>query len=419
MKVYTQKQHCFYQSRKPFWNALAAMIVIAAMASSQTFCLSQTVEILDLPTTGSAGQITGRVEGFDPTTHEIAAFVYADGRGWSAEPSTRMRKTPINPDGTFTVDVGVDGEAEFGSAFVTSVVPIGAFSPGLSNAPTLLLGDNSLAHDVIRRYGREIEFAGRTWGVKESGGTVGPGANFFSSREEDIFVDNDGALHLTIKNSNGAWRATEAILNESLGYGTYVFKTNSEVDKLDPDVVFGAFTWDPFGDDSDIPGWPFREIDFEDSRWGNADDPMTSQTVVQPPSAVRTERFTLPDLSNDARLTRFFTWTPGRVEWVTLLGDHDPQNFPKSAVINRRVLTDEGTIATAIPDAGRETFRFNLWLLAGTPRNGQDVEVVVTDFDFIPIPEPSALALLGIGLALLSTSRRKSRHCQHDQAVTN
>ena len=89
----------------------------------------------------------------------------------------------------------------------------------------------------------------------------------------------------------------------------YVFKTNSEVDKLNANAVFGAFTWDPFGDDDNIPGWPFREIDFEDSRWGDVDDDMTSQTVVQPPSAMRTERFALPDLSSDALLTRFFTWT--------------------------------------------------------------------------------------------------------------
>ena len=34
-------------------------------------------------------------------------------------------------------------------------------------------------------------------------------------------------------------------------------------------AVFGAFTWDPYGDDAAVSGWPYREIDIEFSRWGS------------------------------------------------------------------------------------------------------------------------------------------------------
>ena len=72
------------------------------------------------------------------------------------------------------------------------------------------------------------------------------------------------------------------VLLDRLGYGTYSYQTNSHVETLDRNITFGAFTWDPYGDDDSVPAWPYREIDFEDSRWGNAGDPTNSQMVVQP-----------------------------------------------------------------------------------------------------------------------------------------
>ncbi len=383
---------------------VATLLIVLTLSTSSA--MGQSVDILGVPTVGQAGQITGIVNGFDPTAHDVAAYIYQDGRGWFSEPSLTSRITPIEPDGTFSVDVGVNGDAEFASGFAVSVIPKGGFTPGLSFGTTLTLGNESLASTVLQRYGRNIQFAGRNWGVKQSGGATGPGQNRFSARPEDIFVDPNGALHLTINNHDGGWFATEAVLTESLGYGTYVFKTNSEVDKLNENAVFGAFTWDIRGDDTvEIPGWPYREIDFEDSRWGDPNDPNTSQTVVQPPGTGRLERYALPDLSNDARLTRFFTWEPGRVEWVTLLGDHDPTNFPESAVINRRELVDQGDFFTAVPLPGHETFRFNLWLFGGPPSDGQPIEVVITDFQFIPIPEPTSWIMAALGLTSLASIR--------------
>ncbi len=399
-------------------SALAASVLLSLLTLLPARLLparsawGQSIEILTAPTVGQAGQITGVVNGFDPATHDVAAFIYQDGRGWFSEPSSTSRITPIQPDGTFTVDVGVNGEAEFATAFGASVVPKGSFIPGCSFCLSIPIPEDSLSLDVLQRYGRNVEFAGYNWGIKESGGATGPGQNRFSARPEDIFVDSEGALHLTINNSDGSWTSTEAVLTENLGYGTYAFKTNSEVDKLDPNAVFGAFTWDFYGDDLvEIPGWPFREIDFEDSRWGDASDPNTSQTVIQPPGAGRLERYALPDLSGDARLTRFFTWAPGYVEWVTLLGDHDPTNFPESAVINRRILVDQGDFLTAVPTPSNENFRFNLWLFGGPPSDGQRIEVVITDFQFIPIPEPATCGIVLLGLAGQFASRPRRKGC--------
>ncbi len=228
-----------------------------------------------------------------------------------------------------------------------------------------------------------LDFAGRTWAIKDSfGQQVGPGPNRFSADPDDVWVDEQG-LHLTIQKSGPFWYSTEVILAESLGYGTYMFQTDSRQDILDANAVFGAFTWDPFGGGT-IPNNANREIDFEDSRWGNPADPTNSQAVVQPyfvPGNL--DRITLPDLSQDAALTRFFTWSPGQVEFTTLRGHHTPDNFPPQDVIHQY------TFNGAVPVPGRETFRFNLWLFNSTaPAGNQPVEVLVNDFQFTPLPEP-------------------------------
>lgn len=232
--------------------------------------------------------------------------------------------------------------------------------------------------------GATLPFAGRTWTIKQSNSPVGPGPNRFSASPNNVWSDAAG-LHLTIRKTGSIWYSTEVILNESLGYGTYMFQTTSRQDILDANATFGAFTWDSAGGDT-IPDNPNREIDFEDGRWGNAADPTSSQVVVQPYYLNgNLKRITLPDLSEDAALTRFFTWSPGKVEFYSLRGHHSPTDFPAESVIHHYVYIANGT-SRRVPTPGAENFRFNLWLFQSTaPAENQPVEVVVNDFAFLPL----------------------------------
>jgi hypothetical protein len=229
-----------------------------------------------------------------------------------------------------------------------------------------------------------LQFAGRNWTVKQSNSPVGPGPNRFSSSPSDVWSDDNG-LHLTIHKTGSVWYSTEIILNESLGYGTYMFQTTSRQDILDTNATFGAFTWDSAGGDS-IPNNPNREIDFEDGRWGKPTDRTNSQAVVQPYFVNgNLQRISLPDLSADAALTRFFTWSPTTIEFYTLRGHYSPLSFPAEAVINHYSYVANGT-THLIPTPGQENFRFNLWLYQSTaPAGNQPVEVVVNDFAFLPL----------------------------------
>jgi len=237
--------------------------------------------------------------------------------------------------------------------------------------------------------GKSLQFASRTWNIKKANSPVGPGPNRFSDSANNVWSDADG-LHMTIRKKGNNWFSTEVILDESLGYGTYLFQTDTRQDILDPYATFGAFTWDNFGDSPD-PGNPFREIDIEDSRWGNPANPFNTQYVVTPfqiPGNIH--RFTFPDLSADARLTRFLTWSPEKIEFYTLRGHHTPTNFTPADVIDQYVYLHNGT-SNLVPVPGRENFRFNLWLNTGhtVPFSGTDVEVVINDFSFLPLAAPT------------------------------
>lgn len=229
-----------------------------------------------------------------------------------------------------------------------------------------------------------LDFAGRTWNIKQSNTPVGPGPNRFSALASDVWSDAQG-LHLTIHKHGAFWYSTEVILTESLGYGTYVVQTNSRQDILNPNATFGAFTWDSFGDDQEIPAFPNREIDIEDSRWGDPDSPTNSQFVVQPyfvPGNL--VRYTLPDLSGDSELTRVIRWYADRVEFLAIAGHRHPDDYSPSELIYSYTYVEDYSMNHKIPDPSRENFRFNLWLNESAPLNNIPVEVVVSDFQFIP-----------------------------------
>ena len=230
----------------------------------------------------------------------------------------------------------------------------------------------------------DLQFAQRTWKVKQAAEPVGPGPNRFSSNPDDVWVDDNG-LHLTIHKHGAFWYSTEVILNESLGYGTYAFQTTSRQDILNANATFGAFTWDTAGGDT-IPDNPNREIDFEDGRWGNANDPTNSQVVVQPYyKSGNLKRITLPDLSDNADLTRFFTWSPGKVEFYTLRGHTRPPISPRSQSFITTSTSTMARIGLCHIQGPRTSASISGYSAASAPVDEQNVEVVINDFTFLPL----------------------------------
>ena len=154
------------------------------------------------------------------------------------------------------------------------------------------------------------------------------------------------------------------------------------MEDLDPNLTFGAFTWDDFGDPDPANPNPNREIDFEDSRWGAPGAVENSQFVVQPwHFSGNLHPYVMPDLSADPRLTRYMRWTPQAIEFMTATGVHLPDHVPPNEIIETWRFDADPAAGRLVPRPGQARWRFNLWINhGGQPDSGQPAEVIVSDF---------------------------------------
>ena len=394
---------------------LILMLAIEIAVSSRA--RAQTISIDSIPAYGTLGFVSGSVTGVNFATHHVATFIHIEGSGWWSKPTDLTPTVGISNSGGFTVNVGTGGP---GSLDSRAVIFCAALLPN-SESPEVALGAGRvpaslmpLAIDCEERYGRTFMFAGFLWAVKEAPLPVGPGSNVFSDRVEDVFVDGEG-LHLRVAYHDGQWWSSEVILLSSLGYGTYVVQTDSELDDLDINMTFGMFTWDSYGDDELVPGGPNREIDSEDSSWMIPGPVPNAQMVVQPFTvSTNVRRYTIPDLSTNSTLTRFFTWLPGAIRFVALRGHHSPTSYAPTDLIDEFFYPHDPP-TSHVPAAGREYFRLSLWLnnveLGGggapQPADGQPVEVVITDVVYVPEPGLRLALLVGAAFHVFVVRRRR------------
>lgn len=411
-------------SRRGVAVFVRSVALAGCAAASAGAAGAQTISISGVPDYGALGSVTGSVGGVDPAAHRVAAFIHIEGSGWWTKPTLASPTVGIDAGGAFEVDVGTGGPSSLDSravVFCTALIPAAVTPETASGATRIPASLAPLAIDCEQRYGRTLWFSGLEWGVKESPLPVGPGANVFSDREEDVFVDAEGRLHLRIAFHDGKWWSAELVLLHSLGYGSYWVHTDSPLDVLDPNATFGVFLWDLWGDETSVPGSPNREIDVEDSRWTDVSDPTSSQAVVQPAAATpqNLHRYALPDLSGDARVTRALDWAPDAIRFLALRGHHWPSSFAPGDVIDEYAYIHAPAEQRYVPTAGRETLRIALWLnhveLGGAPpphpAGGEPVEVIV---ERIAIPEPERWLLHAAGIGCLGLLARRRRPSPSD-----
>lgn len=211
---------------------------------------------------------------------------------------------------------------------------------------------------------RTLSFSGWEWVVRSSDGArVGPGGNLYSDAGDAVWVDGNGALHLTIRRHQETWHCTEVVAVTPFGFGRYRFRVLSEP-IFDLNVVAAMFL---YLDDQ-------HEIDIELARFGSMHDPTNAQFAVQP-----------PDRYSGGYIHRFAV----RSDWRPTF--HEIKWRPD--VVHFRCLTGAGDIVANASTSGPVphgplTPRINLWLYAGggerglPPSDGNDVELVVGFFTF-------------------------------------
>lgn len=249
------------------------------------------------------------------------------------------------------------------------------------------------------RSGDVLTFAGRKWDIKIfKNSTWGPGNNYFTDHPNDIFIDDNGYLHLTITERDNKWWSSEVISQDTMGYGTYVWTVGRVPQNLDPMVVLGLFTWDSYTFQTDANS----EVDIEFSKWGDADQDTTLQYGVQPINfgpyfPERDDKPKVnPSLWADVS-THAFTWTDTLITWESWIGAEYGNGPPQASwtfdLSNpARVKNENGNSSNPviIPAPGSNTnARMNLWLVQGAdsgPVFPFRTEIVIQDFKYIPLP---------------------------------
>lgn len=209
---------------------------------------------------------------------------------------------------------------------------------------------------------RQILWSEYLWRVK-AGDMIGPGPNYFSDGETNVWVDQKDRLHLKYDYRDNRWYCAEVVLDHSLGYGVYTFKLDSRVDNLDYNTTFAGFIYETIN----------QEFDMEFSQ-RLVTDSFDAQYVAQPwytPGNIEVFK-----MSVGSQTSHSFEWRPNQIICHSWNGHAD---YPTPAtLIHTWTYTGDD-----IPQPGGERMRFNLYLHSGDPPvEGTADEVVIESFDY-------------------------------------
>lgn len=236
--------------------------------------------------------------------------------------------------------------------------------------------------------GNTLPWAGYNW-VLKSGHGLAPSNNNWSASGNNIWVDDNGSLHMTIKKDVGNWNCTELISQHDYLYGKFTWKINesSPIFSYDKNSVLGLFT---YADDR-------HEVDIESSRWQRDQNNLLLFTVQ--PYSVNSKGY-LPSVNTSGKVTDQAGYDG---HGITLSFDREPTYIDFNAWDNNGnlIACEHFTNVSAIP-TNPQNIRMNFWLRA-PPSNGQDLEVVIDSITVQAIPAPITV------LPNMCTLREKSR----------
>lgn len=369
------------------------LAVVGVLIAVPGRAATPSILITNLPAYGVNAPLAGVALNANPATQAVAVFIYVPGYGWVTKPTCAQPLTPIQPDGSWSANVGTGGAGDLTATRFAALLVSTNFNQacvlGLASLPTNVYAQ-AIAKAVVTRPSpgiRFLSFSGYDWWVKNYAEAVGPGPNYFSDATNNVWVDGNGWLHLRITHRTNAWQCAELVSARTFGQGSYRFELNSAADSLNSKVTLGLFTW------SDDPAYTHREIDVECGRWENPADVNNSQFVVQPFDAPgQLVRYRVPPgLTNS---THLYVWETNRISYQAQTGAY-------SSLATNLISSWVFTNTPAVPRTGDENVRLNLWLVNGSPpTDNNEVEVVVKSFNFVPPGAPSPPLLSNLTMVL-------------------
>jgi hypothetical protein len=347
---------------------LAPLYVLLAGCHSHAGSNPPSITFSKVPSANEGGAdkidtIEGRVTG---ARADQQIVLFAKAAVWWVQPLANRPYTKIQADGTWAspTHLGTDYAAllvnpGYQPPATTEVLP--GPGGGVVAVASIKGRPNSGATAAVTK---TVHFSGYDWKVRTIRSERGGVWNTYDPA--NVWTDEKGFLHLTIKRQSDHWTCSEVNLTRSFGYGTYLFVVQ-DVSHLEPAAALSMFTWSDLGADQN-----HREMDIEISRWG---DPASenAQYVIQPyyvPANV--VRFTAPA----GPVTYSFRWEPESISFEATRGaGREPGRHPIAA----HVFTSE------IPSPGDESAHVHLCAYTyGSVPLQHEAEVVIEKFQYLP-----------------------------------
>jgi hypothetical protein len=228
---------------------------------------------------------------------------------------------------------------------------------------------------------KTLTFSGYEWDVRASG-TGGPGPNIWD--DNNAYVDRAGRLHLqltTVTNTSGnaEWHCVELATQLRLGFGRCQFQLIGRIDQLDRNVVLGLFKYPT----PDVGPDGTNEIDIEFAQWGRATGNNADYVVFpQSPPRAHGDNVEFAVALHGSYTTHRVLWQSTQVGLQSLAGHRDDDN---NEIQSWQYAPSDTRLIPQLPTP----VRMNLWLFRGmAPSNGEEVEIVISQFGFTPFDPP-------------------------------
>jgi len=339
--------------------AVAAVLLLAACRAPKP-----AVVFTEVPPAAEGGpdrrvRIAGGVQG---ARRGDRIVLFAKSGLWYVQPLLSDPFTAIGEDSTWSASI------HFGQEYAALLVREG-FEPPATLKALPEVGGQVVAIARVRGtasasgpQARTVDFSGYQWIVRQIPSDRG-GTNDYDP--DNVRVDADGALHLSVAERRGRWTGAEVRLSQALGYGTYAFAVR-DTGQLDPATVMTFYTYD-----ETVPIEHFREMSLTIERPGPRAR-TGGRYVLQPGSvAGNVAGFVVPP----GVVTHSLRWEPGRVVFASNRGS-------KPALASSRV---EHEFTVGVPSSGDERVRMALYYRRDSPLPPQGtVEVVIERFQFFP-----------------------------------
>jgi len=209
--------------------------------------------------------------------------------------------------------------------------------------------------------------------------TSGGMAGVAKGNPANIFVDQNGYLHLRIIKHGGTYTSSEMFSADRMGYGTYQWQIEGAITNMDKSTVLGLFSYGP---QAGIGANAENEIDIEFSQWNNTCDGCNADFTFWPTTGNQSlgpkeDNFKI-DLAGATLTTARFEWSSTRIVGTIMSG---LQPLGTTANVLQTLTFAPPDYTARIPQVPLP-LGMNLWCFKVPPASDQ--EVIIRDFQFVP-----------------------------------